>query len=67
MRVRGYRFRYYPSPRQERHLARAFGTARWTWNFALDEMSRAWRERGDRVGINTISRRLTRLKKTEKP
>jgi putative transposase len=64
---RAYRLRFYPSPRQERQLAREFGAARWVWNFGLAEMSIAWRERQERVRVNEISRRLTELKAGEKP
>ena len=64
---RGYRFRFYPTPRQERHLAKAFGCARWVSNFALEEISRAWREREERLSWIDISRRITELKGGEKP
>jgi hypothetical protein len=59
---RGYRFRFYPTPRQERHLAKAFGCARWVSNFALEEISRPWREREERLSWIDISRRITELK-----
>ena len=64
---RSYNFRYYPSPRQERQLAREFGAARFAWNFALGEIRKAWRERQESLSVNAMSRRLTRLKAQEKP
>jgi putative transposase len=64
---RGYRFRFYPTPRQERHLAKAFGCARWVSNFALEEISSAWREREERLSWVDLSRRITKLKGGDKP
>lgn len=63
--LRAYRLRFYPTPRQQRRLAREFGAARWVWNFALSEMSRAWRERQERVTTASLSRRLTVMKRTD--
>jgi putative transposase len=65
--LRAYRLRFYPTPRQERRLAREFGAARWAWNYALSEMSTAWRERQERIGVIAISRRITELKRTDRP
>jgi putative transposase len=64
---RGYRLRFYPTPRQERQLARAFGCARWAWNFALEEISQAWTERQERLSWIDISRRINELKRSDKP
>jgi putative transposase len=64
---RGYRLRFYPTPRQERHLAKAFGCARWVSNLALEEISIVWRERQERLSWIDISRRITKLKRREKP
>lgn len=64
---RAFRFRFYPTPRQERHLARAFGSARWAWNFALGEISRGWSERQESLSTIDLSRKVTELKRTERP
>jgi putative transposase len=61
---RAYRFRFYPTPRQERRLAREFGAARWVWNHALAETSRAWKEHQKRLSIVEMSRRVTVLKRS---
>jgi putative transposase len=67
VRLRGYRFRFYPTPHQERHLARAFGAARWAWNYALEQTSTLWSERQERLSCIDISRKITELKGSEKP
>jgi putative transposase len=65
--IRAYRFRAYPTPRQERRLAREFGAARWVYNRGLETISRAWRERQERITGVDFSRQLTKLKQAEVP
>jgi putative transposase len=62
-----YRFRAYPTPRQQRRLAREFGAARWVYNRGLETISRAWRERQERVTCVDFSRQVTKLKQAEVP
>jgi putative transposase len=62
-----YRFRAYPTPRQQRRLAREFGAARWVYNRGLETISRAWRERQERVTGVDFSRQVTKLKQAEVP
>src|SRR6476469_6842987 len=42
--VRGFKYRFYPTPEQERILARTFGCVRYVFNRALNLRSSAWRE-----------------------
>jgi putative transposase len=62
-----YKFRAYPTPRQQRRLAREFGAARWVYNRGLETISRAWRERRERITCVDFSRQLTKLKQDEVP
>jgi hypothetical protein len=62
-----YRFRAYPTTRQRRRLAREFGAARWAYNRGLETISRAWRERQERMTGVDFSRQLTKLKQAEVP
>jgi len=38
--VRGFPFRFYPTPEQERHLARVFGHIRFVYNTILSKRKR---------------------------
>ncbi len=67
MSIRTYKFRAYPTPRQKRRLAREFGAARWVFNRGLETISRAWRERQERITGVDFSRELTKLKEAEVP
>ncbi|HXB57302.1 MAG TPA: transposase, partial [Vicinamibacteria bacterium] len=67
MAICAYRFRAYPTPRQQRRLAREFGAARWVYNRGLETISRAWRERQERVTGVDFSRQVTKLKQGEVP
>src|SRR5258708_2850779 len=67
MAIRTYRLRAYPTPRQQRRLAREFGAARWVYNRGLETISRAWRERQERISCVDFSRQLTKLKQAEVP
>jgi putative transposase len=62
-----YKFRAYPTPRQQRRLAREFGAARWVYNRGLETISGAWRERGERITGVDFSRQVTKLKQAEVP
>ena len=59
-----YRFRFYPNPEQERHLARVFGCVRFVYNWALRLRTDAYRA-GNPIGYNQTSAALTLLKKQE--
>jgi putative transposase len=60
---RAYRFRFYPTPEQERILARTFGCARFAFNYMLRLRTDAWMKEQKRVGYHETSAALTRLKK----
>ena len=61
---RAYKFRFYPTPVQERQLRIEFGHARFVWNWALDLRSRAYKRWGFRrllVSMPSPSASPTRL------
>jgi len=60
--VRGFQYRFYPSPAQRIALAKTFGCARYVYNWALDLRSTAWRAGQERIGYAATDRALTRLK-----
>lgn len=62
---RAYRFRFYPTPEQEMHLAKTFGCARFVYNYMLRQRTDAWFQRQEKVGYHQTSAMLTALKKTE--
>lgn len=61
--VRGFQYRFYPSPEQKISLARTFGCARYIYNWALNLRSTAWRERQERTNYGQTSAALTELKR----
>jgi len=64
---RAYKFRFYPTPTQQRQLAIEFGHARFTWNWALETRTKAYKEQGESLNVISLSRQLTALKKTDYP
>jgi len=62
----GFRFRFYPTLKQRRYLARAFGTARYVFNWGLATKREAYAERQESIGFVQLSRLLT-ASKVEKP
>jgi putative transposase len=64
--IRGFRFRFYPTLKQRRYLARAFGTARHVFNWALATRRDAYAKRQESIGFVQLSRMLT-ASRTEKP
>lgn len=61
---RAYKFRFYPTQEQSSALGRTMGCARYVWNWALAERTRAYRMEGRSVGYHDLSAQLTALKKT---
>jgi putative transposase len=55
-------YRCYPTPEQERALARTFGCCRYVWNWALAERTRAF-QAGGRMTYAQSDRALTLLKR----
>src|SRR5579862_7979151 len=61
--VRGFQYRFYPTPAQKIALAKTFGCARYVYNWALNLRSSAWRERQERINYGATSAALTELKR----
>ena len=61
--VRGFKFRFYPTPEQGAALSRTFGACRFVYNFALALRTQAWYERKERINYPRTSAELTKLKK----
>ncbi|MBO0744897.1 MAG: transposase [Candidatus Dormibacteraeota bacterium] len=53
-----------PNNRQATALARACGTRRWTYNWALEQQLRTYRETGTFVGPSELMHRIVELKRT---
>jgi len=62
---RAYRFRFHPTPEQERILARTFGCVRFAYNHMLRLRTDAWMQEQRRIGYHETSSALTALKKQE--
>ncbi len=60
-----YRYRFYPTPDQQRELARTFGCTRFVWNRMLAMKQEAFRQRAERISYPETDRRLTVLKQQE--
>lgn len=60
---RAYKFRFYPTPKQEVVLAKTFGCARFAYNYMLRLRTDAWMQRQERIGYHETSAALTALKK----
>ena len=61
--LRGFEYRFYPSPQQKIALAKTFGCARYAYNWALNLRSEAWKERQERIGYGATSAALTEWKR----
>lgn len=61
--VRGFSYRFYPTPEQEILLAQTFGCVRYVYNWALNMRTQAWYESQERINYAQTSSRLTDLKK----
>jgi putative transposase len=61
--VRGFHYRFYPTPEQKTALAKTFGCVRYVFNWALKLRSAAWRERQQSINYRTTSAALTGLKR----
>ena len=59
-----FKYRFFPTPDQERELARVFGCVRFTYNWALQLRTDAYRD-GNSLNYNATSAALTQLKKQE--
>lgn len=66
MRLRAYKYRLYPTPAQAEFLAKQFGCARYVYNWALEQKSRAYQQSKKGLSRFELDKRLTALKK-ERP
>ena len=62
---RAYKYRFKPTTEQEDLLRRTMGCVRLIYNKALDERTKAWYERQERIQYKETSSLLTGWKKTE--
>mgnify|MGYP001613570439 CR=1 FL=1 len=62
MPIRSFKYRCYPTPEQEQHLARTFGSVRFVYNHLLRVRTDAWYERKESIGYAQTDRMLTALK-----
>jgi putative transposase len=60
---RSYKYRFYPTDRQKRVLARTFGCARFVYNWALRLRTDAYFQHGEKLYAHDLSARLTTLKR----
>lgn len=65
MKNKAYKFRFYPTPEQEKNLVQTFGCVRFIYNKALFIKSTAWSQNQERISYNQMSAMLTEWKKTE--
>ena len=57
--LKAYRYRLYPTPSQEEALQRAFGCARWAYNWALEKRSRHYAETGKALTTFALNKMMT--------
>lgn len=61
---RAYRYRFDPTPEQEQQLARTFGCVRAIYNWGLEQRTRAFYDRQQRLYYKDLALALTALKQT---
>lgn len=62
---RAYKYRFYPTPEQEKLLARTFGCVRFVYNSVLRYRIDAFYERQEKIGYLAANAELSRMKKAE--
>ena len=62
---RAFKFRFYPTPTQEKELLRTWGCVRLVYNKALDMRHTAWYQHQERVNYTQTSAALTQWKKQD--
>jgi len=62
---RAYRYRFYPTAQQQQILAQTFGSCRYVYNWALQQKTDAYYQRGERLYYYDLSIGLTNLKKQD--
>lgn len=66
LKLRSYKFRFYPTAGQIQQLTVEFGNARWVWNHALSMRQKAYSRRGANMNYIAIGKHLTKLKSIDK-
>ena len=61
MILKAYRYRIYPTKKQQALFARFFGCARFVWNFFLSMRTQEYRQHYITVDEATCKRELTKL------
>lgn len=62
---RAYKYRFYPTPEQEKLLARTFGCVRFVYNSVLRYRIDAFYERQEKISYLAANAELSRMKKAE--
>jgi putative transposase len=62
---RAFKYRFYPTARQEQELSRTFGCVRLVYNKALEARTAGWYREQRRVNYAETSALLTEWKKTD--
>lgn len=62
---RAFKFRFYPTPEQEKELLQTWGCVRLVYNKALDMRHTAWYKNHERVNYSQTSAALTQWKKQD--
>ncbi|MDL0434114.1 RNA-guided endonuclease TnpB family protein [Marinobacter sp. TBZ242] len=65
MTKRAYKYRFYPTPEQEKLLARTFGCVRFVYNAVLRYRTDAFYERREKIGYVAANAELSRMKKAD--
>lgn len=60
--IRSYKFRIYPTKKQQVLLTRTFGCVRYIWNYFLDRKEKAF-ENQESLNLSAMSKELTELKR----
>lgn len=63
--MKAYKLRFYPTLTQRRQLEKEFNACRYTWNWALDRRSKAYKQAGETLYAVALSRELTLLKTSQ--
>lgn len=62
---RAYRYKIVPTMKQQHQLLKAFGCARFIYNWGLDKKTKAWTNEHKSITYFELAKELTQLKQTE--
>lgn len=65
MSIKSYKYRFYPTPKQEQILAQTFGCVRYVYNRALRHRTDTYKNTGKGASFGDTSKKLTSWKKDE--